>query len=1121
MNKKQFHRKNKQLFLIVSLFLFFFTITASHAQQPNNQRFSLSFENLPLLEAMKKVEEVSHYVFFYDRNSIHTNRSVSLSVKDASIQEVLKKMFDATDISFEISKRQILLLPAGQSNTPRQAVTGIVTVEGNEPAAGATIVVKGENRGTVTDVDGKFRLEVPGNALLQISYIGYTTQTVPVNGKTNIQVNLFEDSRSLEEVIVVGYGTVKKSNVTGSISSIKTNDLPKVANSSVSNLLSGKASGVIVQQQSAQPGGGIEIVIRGVGSVNAGNEPLYVVDGFPINNNSIEPGSDSRYKFGSRNPLSSINPNDIESIEILKDASSTAIYGARAANGVVLLTTKRGKEGKASVEFNASYSVQNISKYFDMLDATGFMKQSNRLGQEVYLIENNIYPYGDKDASLANGYKPKFSPDDIAKAGAGTDWWKEVTKQGMVNEYNLTISGGTANTKYLLSGNYFNQKGVVHNSDFKRFSGRINLDQKILDNLKVGISLNASYIDNGNIQLGDGQWENSGVLVAALQMSPLVPVFDGDGKYRINPNDAVLPNPVSYREIKDNTVSKRLMANSFVEWEVIQGLTAKATVGIDDKSGLRSNYLPKTFLYGSQTQGKAYKAISNGTDYLLGATLNYQKSFEKRHNFDVLIGYEYQLFKVDGFGTGNTKFFTDTFGSDNLASGSGVPSTASNRSEMKLASYFGRAQYNFKEKYLATFTLRRDGTSNFGQNKRWGLFPSLALAWRAGEEEFLKSFEPLSNLKLRLSYGKTGNSGIGDKAFEYYGAIGNYLFGNTVQTAVGKIQAPNHNLKWETTTEINLGLDFGFFQNKLSGSIEYFDRTVNDLLAFRNLPTYNNIETVADNIGATQLSGFEFQVSSINIDKIVKWSTNFNISFYKDRWKNRDKNVILEPWQGEHDPIRAIYGYQTDGVKQIGQNVPHMPNAKPGNLIYKDLNGYDSNNKLTGKPDGKIDQADQTLLGSTDPGMAFGIGNTFEYKGFDLNIFFYGMANRMLLNNNKVKFLYDSRRLVIGDHNQITQVADIFTADKPSTQHPGIAAHPNGGVNDFILEKADFIRLKNITLGYNFPRKWLGNKLDMRIYADIQNLFTITGYSGVDPETDSLGSYPNQKSFSIGVNVKF
>lgn len=1090
--------------------------TAVSAQ---NRTVTVDRQDVPVKTVMADIENQTDYSFFYNEGLTVLDFTVSVSMKDAPVGSVLRKIFTGTGISWKIEGNEIVLTAAdGQDIT----ISGKVTDAASEPLIGVNVYPKGQvSEGVITDIDGNYEISV-GNPdePLCFSYIGFETLEVVPGKRSKLDVVMHESAIMLDEVVAIGYGVSKRSTVTGSISSVKAEDLPKAANASVNNMLSGRASGVQVSQTSAQPGGGVSVIIRGAGSDQAGNQPLYVIDGFPINNSSVDPG-DGDYSVGSRDPLSTINPNDIESIEILKDAASTAIYGARAANGVILITTKRGAEGKTKVNLSYTGSVQRIDRYFDMLNAKEFMQYSNILGKEQYLISNNQYPYGPKDQDFTY-YTPKYTAREIAAAGEGTDWWDEVTRMGVVHDANLSVSGGNSKTTFLVSGSFFDQKGLVVNSTFRRISGRVNLDHKIFENLKIGVSATGSYVDNGNVQLGEGQWETSGVLVAALQMSPVAPIYDETGDYYINPMDATLPNPVSFREIDDMTVQKRLLANAYVEYTPVKGLTLRVNTGIDSKSGERSSYTPTSFLYGASYSGKAVKALNNSNDVLFNATASYNATFGEAHNFGAMIGYEYQKFMYDGFSAQANDFFTDAFGSNNLGAAEGTPTVGSYRNATELASYFTRLTYDYKEKYLVSFTLRRDGSSNFGAGNKWGLFPSVAVAWRITQEKFMDKVRFISMLKLRASFGQTGNSGIGDKAFAYYGITEfPYMFGDNIVMPATKIQLANPNLKWETTTEVNVGLDFGIINNRITGTLEYYNKVVSDLLSSRTLPAFSEIRTVADNIGATQLSGIEFEVHSVNIDGVFRWTTDLNISSYYDRWKERNPDVVLQPWEGEHDRIRAIYGYKTAGIVQVGQDVPWMESELPGNLIYQDINGFDENHQLTGEPDGKISDADITYLGSSDPAFSYGFGNTFEFKGFDLNIFFYGMAGKYMMNANKDKYMLSASRLPEAENNMMTDVDKLFLSTKPSTTTPGIANHPYQGYSDYLIENASFLRLKNVTLGYTIPQKVLKYKANIRVFFDAQNLWLLTGYTGIDPEFDSLGAYPNAKTFSFGVNLTF
>lgn len=1109
------YKLQKCLLLIVSFCVF------SHTMFSQDMHFSFNEKKTPIVKLIQKIEDGSKFRFFYNESLVNLEQPVDIMIENGSIQNVLEMLFNGTDISYKINEYEIVLTNQITKNT-NIVIKGKVADGKGEPLIGVSVYTKSHvSAGTMTDIDGNYSIVIGDtNEPLVFSYIGFENVEVVPGKKAVVNVTMTESYTMLDEVIAIGYGVQKRSSVTGSISSVKAEDLPKSANASVNNMLSGKASGVQVMQTSAQPGGGVNITIRGAGSDKAGNQPLYVIDGFPVNNSIFDPAGGD-YNSGNRDPLSTINPNDIQSIEILKDAASTAIYGARAANGVILITTKRGAEGKTKVDISYTGTAQQIDRYFDMLDAKEFMNWSNILGREQYLISYNQAPYGPKPQDFKY-YKPKYSAQEVAKAGKGTDWWDEVTRLGVVHDANVSIGGGSKKTNFMVSANLFDQQGLIVNSDFRRITARLNLDHSICDKVKFGVSATGSYVDNGNVQLGEAQWQASGVLVAALQMSPVAPVYDSNGDYYINPMDATLPNPVSYREIDDKTIQKRLLANAYLEYNPIKGLNVKASVGSDIKSGIKSTYMPTTFLHGAAAGGKASKSLSDNMDVLFNVVASYNTTVAQKHNIGAMAGYEYQKFYYSGFSASANNFFTDVFGSNNIGAGKGTPTVDSYKNNNSLTSLFTRLSYNYEDRYLVNFTLRGDGSSNFGTGNKWGIFPSVALAWRISKEKFMEKAKAVSMLKLRASFGQTGNSGIGDRAFAYYDITEfPFSFGDNVVIPANKTQLANPNLKWETTTEFNIGIDYGFLGNRINGSIEYYNKVVSDLLAFRTLPVYNELRSVADNIGSTQLSGFEFDIHTVNIEGKFRWLTDLNLSAYYDKWKSRNPDVVLNPWQGEHDRIRAIYGYKSAGIVQIGQDVPWMEGELPGNIIYKDINGYDENHKLTGKPDGKISDADKAYLGSSDPAFSFGFGNTFEFYGFDLNVFFYGVVGKTLLNKNKEKYLLGASRLPEFENNMMTAVKTMFTSSSPSTTVPGIAPNPYEGYSDYLIEDASFVRLKNITLGYTIPSKALKNKANIRVYFDVQNPFLFTKYTGIDPEFDSLGAYPNAKSFSFGLNLTF
>ncbi len=1015
---------------------------------------------------------------------------------------------------------------------------------------GVNVVIKGKMIGTVTNIDGEFKISASKQDVLVISYIGFISQEIAVNNQTSINVLLEEDTKNIGEVVVVGYGTMKKSDLTGAVTSIKTKDMSVAATTSITQMMQGKASGVQIVQQSSQPGGGLKILIRGQSSTNANNEPLYIIDGFPIYNESIEPESGNQYHAGTRNPLNNINPSDIESIEILKDASSTAIYGARAANGVVLITTKRGKDG-VKVSFTSRYSVQNISNYTEMLNADEFMDMYDLHRKQFLYAEKGIYPYGIKEETTTS-YKPKFTEEVrqtiYDKVGIeGTNWFDEVTRTGTISDNNLSISGGTQKTKYFSSLNYYDQNGVVINSAFKRFSGRLNVDQEITKNIKTGITLTGSQIDNQNAALGNGYWELVGVIGSALGFPPIYPVYDELGKYSENELYTNNPNPVSYNELIDQTLEKRWIGSTFLDIKIIDGLTFRPSVGFDDVSANRTQYMPKTFKFGAAENGVANHGINGSFAYLIDAVFNYNKKISDDHNISAVTGYSFQNYTKEGVSTKNSDFFTDAFGANKIDAGASVPITKSFKEATSTQSYFGRVNYGFKSKYLISLTGRYDGSDRFGENNRYGFFPSAALGWNIAKENFMASTDFLNELKLRLSIGQTGNSDIGGNAYAYYGPAVKYQFGNVIKPGMVKTQQENPNLKWETTTEKNIGIDYGFFNNRLYGSFEYFNKNVSDLLYKQKQQIYQQVEFVYQNIGKTETKGFEFNLNANILTGAFKWSTNFNISNYKAKWVERAPDAItsLDPNVSVTDYMRPLYYYEADHIMQIGETAPYGLAYIPGNLIVKDLNSWkvDANGKFildtygrkvkSGIPDGKIDDADKKFLGTFDPKLIFGIGNTFSFKGIDLTFLFYGMSNYWI-NNNSYNFNVLRTEFLYGGFNRGKEYLDTWTPENQDGKVPAaVQNHFQQGFDTYKFQKISFIRLRTITLQYSIPTKIWGS--DVKVYIDGTNLLTFSNLKDMDPENityedggsqyqntgGGLYAYPNQKTITFGVSVDF
>ncbi|MDO5968978.1 TonB-dependent receptor [Flavivirga aquimarina] len=1058
--------------------------------------------------------------------------------------------------SFEIEK--------GYSQ--QNIVNGKVTDAYGVPLPGASVQVKGTTVGAATDFDGNYSITIPDNGkTLVISYLGFVTKEVIINDQSIINVSLSEDNNNLDEVVVVGYGVQRKRDLVGAISQVKTDDLILSSTPSIGHILQGKAAGLQITQNSAQPGGGIDIFVRGAASINGSNAPLIVVDGFPLTGLE-EPGDGNRFSGGTQGILNSFNPNDIESIEVLKDASSSAIYGLRAANGVIIITTKKGKAGKINVDYSTSSSFQSYEDNYEVLSASEYMQLRNEATFENWAFLNRVTPYASGQensrtleeaiADPVNGiaFSRFYSDDQINNAGEGTNWLDLITREGIVKQHNLSINGGTESTRYYLSGNLFEHQGVLKNSEFERSSLRLNLDQKINDYINVGMTLTKSTINNDNTQLGGQAFENSGIIRSAIQTTPLIDAIDEFGNYPINPDNATTSNPASMLTITDQGKTDRTLANFYLEVKPIEGLVARFSGGVDQGVSSRYTYLPRTTLWGELENGRASISNTIQNDKLLDFTLTYNTTFNEAHKLTAMVGASYQKEEDYGEALQNNDFITDAFLWNSIDSAAGVASVDSFRSESELASVFGRINYVYKDRYLLTATVRRDGSGKFFKENQYDIFPSIALGWNIAEEPFMESVsDKVSQFKLRAGYGEVGNQAIPANAKAALIALNAWLNPDeSILTGVFYDRIANPFLQWETTKETNIGLDFGFFNNRVSGSIEYFDRKISNLLDEKALNSYQVVSIVNANIGSTQSKGLEITLNSVNVrTENFSWRSTLTYSSYDDRWLERAPDWKPAVYQEVNDPIRANHSYLSDGIMQIGEVVPAQPDLFPGQIKIKDVNGFvrdgsgnpvvDENGifQRTGAPDGQIDIADTVLLGSSDPDFIAGFTNVITYKNIQLNFHFNGMFGREIVDATDVAYGVSADGVAIQGNNALVNILNRWTPENPSTTRPGSHyGFSNYGSGDFFLQDAWFIRLQNISLSYQFPKEIFGknSSSSAALRLGAQNLFVITPYKGADPETNGydpdvistggdpsnlVASYPNVRTFTIGLDLKF
>jgi len=1039
-------------------------------------------------------------------------------------------------------------------------VSGTVTDEKKEPLIGVSVFIKGSSTGVVTDANGAFSLNAPGNAVLHFSYVGMEPVEESVKNRKTIDVVMSENKKVLDEVVVIGYGTVKKRDLTGSVSSVKTSDIDLTASASIGQALKGKAAGLSVISNSAQPGGGLDILIRGAGSVNASNAPLYVVDGVPIA--QLDPLSsyfNTKMDPGTQGVLNFINPNDIASIEVLKDASATAIYGARAGHGVVLVTTKRGSEGKTTVNYDASYGIQKDANTYDVYNLKEWMNAKNKASWDAWMFSNKVTPYGtrsleDAIASPVNGvsYQLPFTDTQISNAGPGTDWVSLISRTGYIQQHNLSVQGGSKQTQFVVALNYFDQQGIIQNSGLQRYTGKVNLDHTINSLFKVGVNLIASRTDNDNVALGNQPWENSGLMRAAVQMGPQIQAIDDNGNYPINPLLPTQPNPYSLLTMTDKSRMDRLVGNAYVLVEPLSGLTIKLNAGTDIAYQNRNTYMPKTTLWGSIYDGYASINQSSNDQYLLEGTANWLKTFNDIHRIGILVGASAEKFVNSNNYLENKGFITDGFLWNNIGSGVGSKNMNSSGSENKMRSFFARLNYTLLDRYLLTATFRADGASVFAANHKWGYFPSVAAAWDISEEKFMERARSVFSLaKVRISYGQTGNSGIGTGGVNSVtstidanssAAYGAYPAWNNLDKSqvVGVFQSrlENPDLKWETTTELNLGLDVALFNSRISGTFEVYRRVISDLLNDKSLNVYQPISLVIANIGKTQSKGFEATINTKNfVGKDFQWSTDFTFSAYRDRWLERTPDWKPSVYENTNDPLRPIYERIADHIMQIGENPPAAePYLVPGQLVIKDVDGYakdENGNPLvlngkfvrSGQPDGVIDDADKQLIGNRDPGYIAGLNNRFRWKSFDFSFDLNGLFDRMMMDPTYMDFGTTAEPISQYGYNGLRILDKIWMPDNPSTKYPSsFYTYSIDGYGNWFYQKAWFIRLQNVTLGYTLPTTPGLKKIfsSLRVYINANNLYVFTPYTGLDPETDVYSAaYPNARTFTAGLSIRF
>ena len=1053
---------------------------------------SIEMNNATVEEVLNEIEMNSEYHFLYNNQLIDVDRKVSVKADADNIESVLHDLFDGTDVAYKIVNKQIVLGIKSDNFAPASVnqakiIKGHVVDKDGIPVIGANVRVKGTTIGTITDVDGNFSLEVDKNAdLLEVSYIGYKTQNIPLKGKKEFTIALKEDTETLDEVVVVGYGVQKKVNLTGAVASVKSDDLGDVQTNSVSSMIKGHLSGVQITQNNGKPGASSTIRIRGVGTLGADekNNPLLIVDGQAVD-------------YG----IETIDPNDIESVSVLKDASSAAIYGSRAANGVILLTTKRGEKGVGKLSVNAYASVQTMMKKYNMLNA-----------QDYVMLQH--------EACKNAGIDPVFSHEP-AYYGKGTDWIDEVTQLAPVQEYNVNFSKGTDQSNYYLSGTYYTQDGIVKNTGYDRASFRFNGDATIVPKLKVGNSVTLTW---------NQSYGSSEPLGAAMVAPPTIPVKNEDGSWGV-PIEAGEngTNPVYLTELyKGNKQTMwRALANVYAEYQILDELKFKVTGAIDFAAQNDRAYYPKVDIAGSYinfTDQKLDENMSMGYTWQNDYLLYFNKDFGK-HHLDAMAGMSLQASQKKAVNGTVRGFLNDEEHMQVLNAGQRDWRATGGINRWSMLSYFGNINYNYDSRYLFSFNLRVDGSSRFGKNNKYGYFPSGSVAWRISSEEFMEDIEWISNLKLRASYGSLGNQEIGLYSFADQLDVNQwYLFGDGTSRVPGvsSVNLIDPNIKWETTTITNLGVDFGVLDNTLSLVAEYYIKDTKDILLSYPIPSTVGKGAPTVNAGKVRNSGFEVELRYNNTFGNLWLNTSLVYGYNHNEVKeliqdqeflthNYSYNIVARSEIGY--PINSIYGYVMEGIYQTEEEIANSPQwskAEVGVIKFKDLNN-----------DGVINDQDRTYIANAMPHSTLGFNLAMKYKNVDFSMFWQGDFGKDLF------WGYNGGMCALSDYRNVNSIwLDRWTGPGSTNEMPKVKYSLDYlDISSFHIKSADYFRLKNISLGYTFN---LRNSIKARVYVAGQNLLTFTPFPGVDPEISGIAvfnswgdSYPQARSYTIGLNLNF
>lgn len=1023
--------------------------------------------------------------------------------------------------------------------TAQTKVQGVVKDDKGVTIPGANIAVVGTTTSVSTDFDGRYTIDVPANATLSFSFIGYNTQKIAVADRTTINVNLISSAEDLKEVLVnVGYRSVKKKDLTGAISIVKAKDIADSPQVSLDQLLQGRAAGVTVTNNSGQPGGDVSVKIRGTTSIGGTNEPLYIVDGIPISGDATNSSTGGNMVKGyvggnsgsvTTSALALINPNDIETMDILKDASATAIYGSRASNGVVIITTKKGKKGSGKLTYDSYVSSQQVTRLLKTMNLSQYAVQQNALAAYY-------------------GVEPRSEFAVPSVLGAGTNWQDEIYQTALMKSHQLSFSGAKDGTNYYISGGYVNQDGIVVGSDYERYNFKTNLDTNVKSWLSVGVSLSGG-LSKENITLNGS---SDGIISSSILSSPDTAVKNLDGTYAGLPEglQGSWINPVASALMNTNFLKKQnYMGNLYANIKLAKGLEYRFDIGASTFISNFEGFQP-TYVWGTTVNkiNQLQKRANTWSGLNIKNVFTYKLKLED-HNFSLLAGQE----SYESFYASNEQTVSGLLSNDIHSISLGDPDTitaSENKGSSALNSYFSAFNYDYKDKYGIQATFRADGSSNFASDKRWGYFPSISGFWKLSNESFMEGTKKyVDNVKFRAGYGETGNQNIGGNAFvsiigNYKSAMGNFFTASNIA---------NPDLTWETAKQTNLGLDFTVFDSKLSATVDLYRKQSEGFLFTMPLPAYvtgtevyqGGLGAPKVNLGSMRNDGVEATLTyNTKIGEHFTWSSTAIFSKYKNELLSLQNNFDLireVPVNGYTNktvtktvvgqPIGQFYGYETVGIIRTNEQLANAPipftGGKPAKSVLGDIEYVDQNK------DGLIDEKDLTFIGSPHPTFTFGFNNTFKYKSFDAAIFIQGSQGNKVMNLTR-RAATKNQRLY---ENQLAEAADFWTPDNVNAQYPrpdGADGHPNIEISDRYVEDGSYLRLQNITFGFSLPSDVISkiHLTKLRFYGGIQNLYTFTKYTGYDPEVGSYnqdallagidsGRYPTNKSFTFGLNVEF